>query len=331
MSLHSIPPELLLEIFEHLAVADAASFVCTSRRFHAILTAQLWALGARCRRTYTSRWTMSPSPPRSRSPLSSEMLVLVQRGYTPLHWAAEHNRLYVAQQLISYGADVNAATYRLCKRPLHYALQNGDSALGVVKLLVQAGADVKMRDDHMCGCFQGSPLNSAINRGALHIARELLRVRMAGDHGVNARNEHGQTRLHRAVMRSRGGPYLAETLVLLLLEHKDIDVNAREDCGLTALHRAATVSPKMVQMLLDGGADVNCVDQKGFTALHCAVLRGNLDIVRLLVERGVDKNARNFLGETARDHAARLVGQPQNFDQALRDLGLKHAPSLHLS
>ncbi|MDR4494861.1 MAG: ankyrin repeat domain-containing protein [Nitrospirales bacterium] len=41
-----------------------------------------------------------------------------------------------------------------------------------------------------------------------------------------------------------------------------------------------------VQTLLDAGADVNAQDLTGWTPLHAAAFKGNMTIVRLLLEKG---------------------------------------------
>ena len=45
---------------------------------------------------------------------------------------------------------------------------------------------------------------------------------------------------------------------------------------LTALHRAAaSKDTKMIEFLLQNGADVNATDKKGLTPLHFMALNGN--------------------------------------------------------
>ena len=50
-------------------------------------------------------------------------------------------------------------------------------------------------------------------------------------------------------------------------------------------------------MLLEHGADPNCVDSEGYTALHSAV--GNADVVKLLVSRVGGLDGLTEDGETA--------------------------------
>ena len=54
-----------------------------------------------------------------------------------------------------------------------------------------------------------------------------------------------------------------------------------------------------VTMLLDAGADINTVNEGDFTALHGAAFRGLNEVIKILVDRGADINARDYRGRTA--------------------------------
>jgi ankyrin repeat protein len=97
-------------------------------------------------------------------------------------------------------------------------------------------------------------------------------------------------------------------LVKLLTSH-GADVNYRNHNGLTPLHDAAFASLKAAQeisrILLDQGAYVNALDSLGRTPLMCAVDNRNVDLVKILLERGADPTLRNNHGERALD----LIGR----------------------
>ena len=56
---------------------------------------------------------------------------------------------------------------------------------------------------------------------------------------------------------------------------------------------------RAVEILLDAGADVNAVNEAGFTALHGAAFRGLNEVIEYLVAQGADIDARDFRGRTA--------------------------------
>lgn len=53
---------------------------------------------------------------------------------------------------------------------------------------------------------------------------------------------------------------------------------------------------KQVKRLLRAGADVNFAESNGQTALHHAARQGDLKLVRLLVSKQANMNARNVAG-----------------------------------
>jgi len=91
------------------------------------------------------------------------------------------------------------------------------------------------------------------------------------------------------------------------------NVNSRDAVDRTALHFAAIrAQPEMVRILLDQGADVNAMAgpsqmfQRTLTPLHYAAMADidNIDVVRLLLDRKANINARSDEGRTALHYAS---------------------------
>jgi outer membrane protein assembly factor BamB len=79
-------------------------------------------------------------------------------------------------------------------------------------------------------------------------------------------------------------------LVLLVLIAAPAFADDRTEELMTAARKGDVVA---VKKLLDAGADVNAATEYGATALHFAADKGHLDVVRLLVERKANVNARD--------------------------------------
>jgi ankyrin repeat protein len=77
-----------------------------------------------------------------------------------------------------------------------------------------------------------------------------------------------------------------------LLLARGADVNARSETGRTALLVAAGYprTVDVLQVLLSGGADLRAQDKAGTMALALAARSSDIDVVRFLVERGLDPN-----------------------------------------
>ena len=73
---------------------------------------------------------------------------------------------------------------------------------------------------------------------------------------------------------------------------KGAEVNAVDDYGFTALmHASRHGNTKIAKLLINKGADVNVDDIGGWTALMHASYEGNTKIAKLLIDNGADVNA----------------------------------------
>lgn len=114
---------------------------------------------------------------------------------------------------------------------------------------------------------------------------------------VNASNEYGQTPLMWIIHVSQ-----KEDVALWLIS-KGANVNARTSKGETALHVASEFGRKMVvRALLERKADVNArrtnIIQNQEAPLHIAVDKNNMDIALLLLAAGADINVADGKGFT---------------------------------
>ena len=201
-------------------------------------------------------------------------------GETPLSLAVEGSGgsgaggHAVIRLLLDHGADATVADAR-GRSPLHRAATR---TADVAKLLLDAGAPVDARD--LAG---RTPLHEAAEAGPVQVVELLLQ------HGadVSAKDKKGSTPLHEAASRS-------VEVVAVLVDH-GADVN---DSTTPLLAAASWQRPKVLAYLLDHGAKVSGRDRQGWTALHYAGFRGNVECAQILLARGGDPTARANNGAT---------------------------------
>jgi len=195
-----------------------------------------------------------------------------KKGRTPLHYASINKHVDVIQLLLQYDADINIAD-ETNSTPLHLA--SGDGHAVVAKLLIEHNADINARDE-----MNWTPLHLASINGRVEVVKLLL------EHWTNpdSRDYTSATSLHWA---SRNGHV---EVVRLLLEHGSA-IHSRDYGGETPLDCAAmSANVQVAKVLLEHGADTN------WTQLHWATTYGHAEFVELLLELGVDVNARDGKG-----------------------------------
>lgn len=194
--------------------------------------------------------------------------------------------------------DKNVPTNRLEKELLLRAAESG--VLKDVMSLVSRGYDVDLSD------FKGvTPLMAAVNLGHSQIVKYLCE----NSADVNKTTNNGETALYRACNKVK-----CDMVGILLEAGSDVNIKTNE------LHPQTRRTPLMaalpsiyeinfrngkksealyiVKMLLSRECDVNARDWKGDTALHLAADQNDLHTVCLLAEHGADLHIRNNYGLT---------------------------------
>ncbi|XP_008322494.1 B-cell lymphoma 3 protein isoform X2 [Cynoglossus semilaevis] len=147
-----------------------------------------------------------------------------------------------------------------------------------------------------------TPLHLAVITQQANMVYILLRA--GADPAVLDRN--GQTALHLCC------EYNLPECVAVVLSHSlyPLSLETRNFEGLSPLHLAVLRGQKdIAKRLLDAGADINAMDIKsGQSPLMHAVEKNNADMVCFLIENGSDVNRQSYSGNTAL-HAACGRGQ----------------------
>lgn len=96
-----------------------------------------------------------------------------------------------------------------------------------------------------------------------------------------------------------------------MLKH-GVDIRSVDALGRNALHSASINGiVEVVRLLIDSGLDPNIQDKSGRTQLHASARAGKPDVTKLLLELGADRSIKNGHGRTAhtvaRQHGHRII------------------------
>ncbi|KAF2976002.1 hypothetical protein EK904_001328, partial [Melospiza melodia maxima] len=200
--------------------------------------------------------------------------------FTPLHIAAYYGHEQVTHLLLKFGADVNASG-EVGDRPLHLAAAKG--FLNITKLLMEEGskADVNAQDneDHV-------PLHFCSRFGHHDIVKFLLQSSFeVQPHVVNI---YGDTPLHLACYNGKF------EVVKEIIQLSGTESLTKENIfSETAFHSACTYGKniELVKFLLDQNVvSINHQGRDGHTGLHCACYHGHIRLVQFLLDNGADMN-----------------------------------------
>jgi uncharacterized protein len=122
---------------------------------------------------------------------------------------------------------------------------------------------------------QGSSANADADSGRATAAADVLRVLLANKADLKLTTVDGTTPL----------------MVAAGLGRATFD-------PLLKRGRRSISAEQAVTVLLDAGADINAVNEADFTAMHGAAFRGLNEVIKILVDRGANMNARDFRGRT---------------------------------
>ncbi|KAF5649007.1 ankyrin repeat [Fusarium sp. NRRL 52700] len=217
---------------------------------------------------------------------------------TPLHLFVRRSKATAIEAVMKMKPNLEARN-KIGETPLMVACKLG--RISIVKQLVKCGANRNTTDNN-----RSSLLIAAVLRGYKKVSRYILSIEVDKDHQLFG----GSSALHVAA------EYGKCRIVQMLIDEK-ADKDKLDDDGRTPLHKAAQEAHSaVVEILLNAGANIEAKDHQGWTPLHHAALgtwgRKDLDgerTVRLLLDRGADKQAINKDGKTARQLAEETGGQ----------------------
>jgi ankyrin repeat protein len=146
---------------------------------------------------------------------------------------------------------------------------------------------------------EAAPALDVFEAAALGTVDRLRAILAAEAGGVHAWSPDGFTPLALACFFRR-----EEAARLLMEAGADVRAAARNPMRVTPLHAAAAArSVSIVRLLLERGAEADARQQMGYTALHAAAQHGDVDMAELLLAHGADPALRSDDGKDAAAHA----------------------------
>ncbi|GLJ53701.1 hypothetical protein SUGI_1145740 [Cryptomeria japonica] len=223
------------------------------------------------------------------------------RGWNPLHLAASLDFCGAVEFMLERGIDAEVRDNE-GRTPLHIAAAQGDGRC--VEALLAGGADVDgISSDG------STALHCAASGGHVDIVEGLLDS--CANRGI--RNLVGQTASDLAFQNGHmevlqlldyGDKFLesarcGDVEKVVYWVEKGVELNWRDQFGWSALHCAALKGyEEMVKKLIELGANVEAKDSQGNTPLHCAAYGGHSEVVKILVQNGGDVEAQTLRNVT---------------------------------
>jgi ankyrin repeat protein len=208
-----------------------------------------------------------------------------RNALSPLNQALLRNHISTVQTLLAAGASPTGRG-QFGFAPLLIA-SNKDKDVQLADLLISAGADPT--SDLVGGATM---LHFAARGGNVPLLDRLLALDMPVDLPEGGAND-GITALSRAVEEQEEGA------VATLLANGADPNHVMETSWSCILQAVKIGNYNIVKMLMQRGADVHVICRpEGWTALHIACREGHRLVVRLLLDKGWEVNARDADGAT---------------------------------
>ena len=217
-------------------------------------------------------------------------------GKAALHFASFRSA-NITQCLIESGCNVNLQS-TTGRTPLHLAVQNKQKH--VVKMLLENNADVGKRDKQdrndrvilVRGKDKGKP--------AWHFVE--VKKTLTGLFYKRIKSGSLDVADFGTVLASGWGTDPPDSKREQILKaHSENTVEIKDK---TALHIACEIGDvAIMDLLVEHGADFNALDADGFTPLQLAAIRGNMKVVKKLVDLKADVNLTTADDKDAADYA----------------------------
>ncbi|EFA76072.1 hypothetical protein PPL_10651 [Heterostelium album PN500] len=190
--------------------------------------------------------------------------------------------------------------------PLHIASFEGHTE--IVAIFIKKGSKLDVQDKS-----GWTPLHCAASAGNFKVCEALISKDPAL---ASVHANDGTTPFHYIVRK--WDPVITPKLLAMIVKHNPAIVNIAAENLETPLHNACLKNCiNCIQFLLQHNADINRRSKSGDTCLTFAIRAGNKNVVKLLLEHGVDNSsydsAYQIASEQRMDDVKTMIQQCQQF------------------
>ncbi|KAJ7421484.1 E3 ubiquitin-protein ligase MIB2 [Willisornis vidua] len=205
------------------------------------------------------------------------------QGRTALQIASYQGHLEVVKTLLQAHANVNLRDDE-GDTALHYAAFGNQAE--VARVLIGKGASADLLNNAKC-----TALYVAVSQGFTEVVRALCELNC----DVNLPDSQGDTPLHYAITLDY------KVVIEILTEVPNIDFTVQNGQGFNLLHYSALKGNKLAikKILARARQLVDSKKEDGFTALHLAALNNHMEVAEILIKEGrCDVNLKNNRNQT---------------------------------
>lgn len=292
MSLLKLPVEILRLIVENLeGENNILSFLRTARPLFQIAYQYLYEYNVKYSGSSALPWCCVrglENKVHYLLTLGANPNALDQNSKTSLSLAIEQKHRSVVEMLLVHQANVNLSTLRQSDPPLWCALKNND--IETAENLLEHGAEVDSIENY----HGHTPLSIAVQEGKIALVELLLRYGADVNHVIQSPE---------SCYLSGSDDVPSATPLHLAVDHSMQVLNKAREFGHDSGEFDYYLEEshiRLIQLLLNHGADWTLLDSDGATCLHDATC---LPATNLLLGWGVNPNLADYDGRTAIDEA----------------------------
>ena len=191
--------------------------------------------------------------------------------------------------LLARGATMSDPIFTKAQHPLHTAALRSEASM--VKLFVDAGCDVDIRDLHG---------KTTLMQAAEHASKETVQLLLDLGADPHLKQPDGSNALFRALLNEDKTQSIAITR--LLLDH-GVDVRATDKRQRSPLlhalfHSSSHLCSENMEALVEHGADISAHDGEGRSVLHYVAKQARPAVAKWVCDLGADVNRCDDLDET---------------------------------